>query len=142
MSLLIGRMEAPPRRLLQPLGRPASREPGPQTAAEPGMDPQATRPRRDFASAATNADRPGRRRCRDKNRGKYWALEGVSSLKIDIRADSRPATTFVSLGEQPRLEAAVIDQRRLDAAACGLASLVLLVGVGLTRRPRATRRRM
>jgi hypothetical protein len=68
-------------------------------------------------------------------KGKYWALEGVSSLRIDIQADSAPATTFVSLGEQPRLEASVIDRRRLDAAACGLASLVLLVGAGLTFRP-------
>jgi len=60
-----------------------------------------------------------------------WALEGVSSIQIDFQADA-PATTFRSLGEDPRLAAVVIDQRRIDAAGWGLSLLVGLVGVGLT----------
>jgi hypothetical protein len=63
-----------------------------------------------------------------------WALEGVSSLWIDIETDSAPATTFRSLGDEPELEAVVIDQRRIDAAAWGVALLIALVGIGLTRR--------
>jgi hypothetical protein len=64
----------------------------------------------------------------------FWALEGVSSLWINIHADDT-ATTFQSLGEQPELQAVVVDQRRIAAAAYGLALLVLLVGIGLTHRP-------
>ncbi len=64
----------------------------------------------------------------------FWALEGVSSIRIDFD-ETGPATTFKSLGEEPQLEAYVVDQRRIAAAACGLALLVLLVGVGLTRQP-------
>ncbi|MCU0878555.1 MAG: hypothetical protein MUF06_12280 [Pirellulaceae bacterium] len=61
------------------------------------------------------------------------ALTGVSSLRIDIQGDSSAgAITFTSLGSDPQLEAAVIDGRRVAAAAWGLALLVLLVGVGLT----------
>ncbi|HZN36503.1 MAG TPA: hypothetical protein VFB80_21890, partial [Pirellulaceae bacterium] len=68
----------------------------------------------------------------------FWALEGVGSLWINIEANE-PATTFRSLGEQPQLEAVVTDQRRLTAAAWGLALLVLLVGVGLTQRQARTK---
>ena len=58
-------------------------------------------------------------------------------------ARSRSTSRPIGAGDhvpQPRRAAAswrrsVIDQRRLDAAAWGLALLVLLVGVGLTRRP-------
>lgn len=64
-----------------------------------------------------------------------WALEGVSSLKIDLKADAAPAATFRSLGERPRLRAVVIDQRRVRAAAWGSALLALLVGVSFTFRP-------
>ena len=68
-------------------------------------------------------------------KAKLWALEGVSSLKIDIEADAASATTFHSLGDQPRVIAVVIDQRRVFAAAWGVALLIGLVGVGLTLRP-------
>jgi hypothetical protein len=118
---------------------PEASEPPPAVPASaappPGIDPQAM-PEDQPQSAGTPARAPQPQVSNDfEMKGKYWALEGVSSLRIDIQTDSAPATTFVSLGEQPQLEASVIDRRRLDAAACGLASLVLLVGAGLTRRP-------
>ncbi|HEX5105189.1 MAG TPA: hypothetical protein VFV87_15320, partial [Pirellulaceae bacterium] len=124
--------ETPPPAM--PAEPPLAREPAPQVPA-PGVDV----PKMDAGLAE---DQAARRQGLGDLQGqlaiaqsKLWALEGVSSLKIDIQADSAPATTFVSLGESPRLEATVINRRRLDAAACGLASLVLLVGIGLTRRP-------
>ena len=40
-----------------------------------------------------------------------WALEGVRSLPIDIQAD-QIQTTFLSLGEAPRLDVMVVDQVR------------------------------
>jgi hypothetical protein len=63
-------------------------------------------------------------------------LTGVSSLRIDMRADGGgQAITFTSLGSDPQLKAAVIDNRRVHAAAWGLGLLVGLVGVGMTFRP-------
>ena len=60
-------------------------------------------------------------------------LHGVSSLKIDLQADTGgESITFRSLGTDPQLRAAVVDNRRVLAAAWGLALLVVLVGVGLT----------
>ena len=67
----------------------------------------------------------------DGERKTLWALEGVSSIQIDFQTDA-PATTFRSLGDDPRLTAIVIDRRRVEAAAWGLGLLVGLVGVGLT----------
>jgi hypothetical protein len=60
-------------------------------------------------------------------------LAGVSSLRIDMQGGTGgQAVSFVSLGGEPLLKAAVIDDRRVHAAAWGLALLVGLVGVGLT----------
>jgi hypothetical protein len=65
-----------------------------------------------------------------------YALTGVSSLRIDLQSDhGEQAAVFRSLGTDPELRAAVIDNRRVDAAAWGLSLLVLLVGVGLTFQP-------
>ncbi|MCI0360789.1 MAG: hypothetical protein L0211_20110, partial [Planctomycetaceae bacterium] len=62
-----------------------------------------------------------------------YTLKGVSSLRIDMRADGGgQAITFTSLGASPQLKAAVIDNRRVQAAAWGIGLLVVLVGVGMT----------
>ena len=111
---------------------PAAYEPVPQLAA-PAVDPQPME-----APPQTGrqvADEQLEINVEQTKGKELWALEGVSSLRIDIQSNSAPATTFRSLGEKPELVAGVINRRRLDAAACGLASLVLLIGVGLTRRP-------
>lgn len=64
-----------------------------------------------------------------------WALEGVSSLKIDIDPTAEVPATFRGLGEQPRLRGVAVNRERLESEASGLGLLVILIGVGLTRRP-------
>ena len=61
-----------------------------------------------------------------------WALEGVSSLVIDIEPTAN-ATGFRSLGAKPRLELTVADFERLGALGSGLALMVLVAGLALTR---------
>jgi hypothetical protein len=63
-----------------------------------------------------------------------WALEGVSSLRIDLQ-QTGAAVTFRSLGAEPRLGLTVAAEDRLDAMAWGLALAVLLVGLVLTGQP-------
>jgi hypothetical protein len=62
---------------------------------------------------------------------KSWTLEGVASLPIDFDRTGL-AITFRSLGAEPRLDLTVVDRRRTDALAVGLALAVLLVGVAMT----------
>jgi hypothetical protein len=101
--------------------RPASRDQVDQTAQH---QDQQQKEERDIESA-TPANRNGR-----------MLLTGVSSLRINMRADGGgQAITFTSLGSNPQLRASLIDNRRLHAAAWGLGLLVALVGVGLTFRP-------
>jgi hypothetical protein len=65
-----------------------------------------------------------------------YALTGVGSMLIDLQTDhGGQSAVFRSLGTDPELRAAVIDNRRVAAAAWGLSLLVLLVGVGLTFQP-------
>ncbi|MDX1945917.1 MAG: hypothetical protein SFU86_11010 [Pirellulaceae bacterium] len=60
-------------------------------------------------------------------------LQGISSLMIPFEPDTGgESVTFRSLGANPNLRAVVVDQRRMLAAAWGLALLVGLVGIGLT----------
>lgn len=68
----------------------------------------------------------------DRDTKRLWALQGVSTLKIELEPDSGLVTTFHSLGRQPELSAIVIDERRITAGALGLVGLVFLFGVGLT----------
>ncbi|MBM4018892.1 MAG: hypothetical protein FJ288_11270, partial [Planctomycetes bacterium] len=60
-----------------------------------------------------------------------WALEGVSSLTIDLERTGE-AVTFRSLGAEPRLELVVANLDRLDSLAWGLALAVVVVGAALT----------
>lgn len=66
---------------------------------------------------------------------RFWALEGVSSLAIDIEpAANEPIVTLTSLGGNQSVAATVVDQRRMSWGAVGMGLLVLLVGVALTSR--------
>jgi hypothetical protein len=119
-----------------PAREPAAAEPAPAPTTPPPADPavmlpppEATPPPPAGAPPAAGFDTE-----EQAERTKFWALEGVSSLKIDIQADEEPDATFHSLGARPRLEAGVVDTRRIHAAAWGLSLLIFLVGVGLTRR--------
>lgn len=63
-----------------------------------------------------------------------WALEGVSSLKIDLETSHEAAVLeFHSLGSEPRLALTIVDEPRLEALAWGLALAVFLAGMALTR---------
>lgn len=63
--------------------------------------------------------------------GKYWALEGVRSLQIDLH-ERGWRTSFQSMGASPVLRATLVDENRLGFLSYGLALLVGLIGVGLT----------
>jgi hypothetical protein len=63
-----------------------------------------------------------------------WALEGVSSLKIDLETSHDAAVLeFHSLGSEPRLALTIVDEPRLEALAWGVALAVFLAGMALTR---------
>lgn len=70
-----------------------------------------------------------------------WALEGVRSLKIDID-QSGSLVTLDSLGSDPRLELSLVDGRRLQPLSWGLAVLVVLTGLAITRRSASAKVRL
>ncbi len=66
--------------------------------------------------------------------GKYWALQGVRSLQIELER-SGDQVTFISMGVRPRIQATLIDVVRWNFLAYGLALLAGLWGLLLTKRP-------
>ena len=69
----------------------------------------------------------------------HWALEGLPSLPIELQPTSLTPVVFNSLGERPRLQATLVEDRRLENAAAGVGLLIGLIGIALTFRP-ATQR--
>ncbi len=70
------------------------------------------------------------------------ALAGVRSLKINLvsaPAESDRVMTFQSLGVEPQLVVTLTNRSRISALAWGLALLVGLAGVAMTRRPARTK---
>ena len=65
---------------------------------------------------------------------KYWALEGVRSLKIDLDQTGQQVT-FRSMGVEPWLRATLASERSLGCLAWSLVLLVGLVGLCLTNQP-------
>lgn len=66
---------------------------------------------------------------------KYWALEGVGSLRIDVeRQLSGERVTFRSLGTNPRLAVTLVEGQRMQFAAWFAALVVTLLGWMLTMR--------
>ena len=63
-----------------------------------------------------------------------WALEGVSSLQIDLQQTGE-AIICRSLGAEPRLGLTVVNTERLDSLALGLALAVILIGLAMTTQP-------
>ncbi len=126
----------------------AARVPADSFAA-PAMQPPMAAPEPVPAPAAPESPRPAEERVEinlsaengqmltaeldEGEKASRFALTGVSSLRIDLASDhGGQSAVFRSLGTDPELRAAVIDNRRVNAAAWGLALLVLLVGIGLT----------
>lgn len=110
---------------LPPQSPPTASGPMP---ADPFGAPATARPTPLSITAPTNAAQPA------KARQGYWALEGVRSLKVDLVADG-DQVTFASLGSDPELQVTVVHEDRLGWLATGLALVVLLYGLTLTRRP-------
>ena len=64
---------------------------------------------------------------------KYWALEGVRSLPIDLQKQG-DEITFQSLGVRPLLRVTIANGRRIDVLAWSVGLAVFAVGLLLTRR--------
>lgn len=71
----------------------------------------------------------------------YWALEGLSSLKIDLQTEGDPsqAIEFTSLGVDPELDVTLVNRARVDMLAWGVAAAILLAGLWLLKRPAMAR---
>ncbi len=109
-----------------PDATPPSSQPTDQPAAPPT-------PRRPAAGEAEHAGRP----LRD---AKYWALEGVRSLPIDLQKQG-DEITFQSLGVRPLLRVTIANGRRIDVLAWSVGLAVFAVGLLLTRRSVRTKTR-
>ncbi len=85
-----------------------------------------------FASSATAA--PAEQPAADSSAtAKYWALEGLRSLRIDLSTSGAPLL-FQSLGADARLDVKLVDGSRLELLAAGIALIVGLLGIGLIAR--------
>jgi len=100
--------------------KPAAGQPADQPAAPP--PPQRPAAGEEVAQVA--------RPVRD---AKYWALEGVRSLPIDLQKQG-DAVTFQSLGVRPLLRVTIANSRRFDMLAWCVGLAVFAVGLLLTRR--------
>jgi len=104
---------------------------------EPGAQPQAGEaigqpaPPQDAPDTA----RPDTQEQREGKRAKFWALEGVRSLKIDLQqVEEGETVTFQSLGVRPVLGITLVNENQIESLAWGVASLVFVIGLLLTRR--------
>ena len=70
-----------------------------------------------------------------------WALEGLSSLQIDLPEKSAKDISFQSLGVDPLLRVKLIEKNRVQSFAAAIGLAILLVGLLLTRRPVGTKTR-
>jgi hypothetical protein len=64
---------------------------------------------------------------------KYWALEGVRSLRIDLQRTGTQVD-FESLGDHPRLQVTLASERQIESLAWGVAIVVFLAGAWFTCR--------
>lgn len=106
---------------------PPSAMPPAAPAADPFAQPQPPEVSVPQVAAATTAANQSQ-----------WALEGLRSLPIELQTSGNQ-TTFLSLGETPRLSVTVIDGRRFDLLAWAVGVMVILCGARLTRRPPSER---
>lgn len=66
---------------------------------------------------------------------KFWALEGVRSLRIDLQQiEDGDTVTFQSLGVRPTLGVTLVNENQIESLAWGVASFVFVIGLLLTRR--------
>ena len=72
-----------------------------------------------------------------RRRSQLWALEGIRSLQIELQTASGDGQSirFASLGIDPAIDVTLVDNRRMNTLAWGIALLVLLIGLALMRQP-------
>jgi hypothetical protein len=100
------------------------------TPAPPAAPPPAEQP--PAVQEAPKLEPPRNYAAKEKKGG--WALEGVSSLVIDLERIGKPVT-FRSLGSEPCLALTVADETRTGALAWALALAVIVAGLVLTTQP-------
>ncbi|MBC8872161.1 MAG: hypothetical protein H8E44_22240 [Planctomycetes bacterium] len=135
--------DAPPAEGMEEAGAAEEEEPEMPTPdaarGEPGAQPQAGEaigqpgPPQD----APVTGRQGTAPQQEGKRTKFWALEGVRSLKIDLQQiedEDTPTVTFQSLGVRPMLGVTLVNENQIESLAWGVASLIFVIGVLLTRR--------
>ena len=117
-----------------PFGAPRPSSPKPaagQPADQPAAPPPPQRPA--AGEEVAQVARPARD-------AKYWALEGVRSLPIDLQKQG-DAVTFQSLGVRPLLRVTIANARRFDMLAWSVGLAVFAAGLLLTRRSVRTKTR-
>ena len=75
---------------------------------------------------------------RQLEESKYWALQGVRSLSINLD-ETGERVCFESLGAEPRLQATLVSESSLRYLGWALALVVGLIGLALTDRPVRTK---
>lgn len=66
---------------------------------------------------------------------KLWALEGMSSLEIDLNATSGFEAQFSNLGENHRLAIGTLNQNRMEVLATAVGLFAVLMGLSLCGKP-------
>ena len=66
---------------------------------------------------------------------KLWALEGVSSLEIDLNSTSGFEAQFRNLGESRGLAVGTLNQNRMEILAAASGLFALLIGLAIWRKP-------
>jgi len=84
---------------------------------------------------APTSGRQGRAGQQEGKPSKFWALEGVRSLRIDLQQiEEQDTATFQSLGVRPLLRVTLANENRIESLAWSIASLIFVIGTLLTCR--------
>jgi hypothetical protein len=102
----------------------------PQTAApQPSETPPVDRPNADDGEPQAETESAGRASGKDSKQ--LWALEGMSSLEINLNSSSDFETQFSSLGEEHRLSLGTVNLARWETMSLAAGILAVLIGLGL-----------
>lgn len=66
--------------------------------------------------------------------GKFWAMQGLGSLAIELSADGE-AIEFSSVGNRPVLDATIVHRERISSLSWGVAIAIFVAGLLIDRLP-------